>query len=152
MTASRPGAEIRRRFSATPEQVFAAFADARLVSRWLKPAPEIALTVLQFEFRVGGSYRFAYDPPDQQTVVVFGSYRAIEPPSRLAFSWTIEPPDIHAGIESEVTVTITPLAGGAELVIRHEKLGPADAVLRHDQGWRGALDHLSALLEGGNDP
>jgi uncharacterized protein YndB with AHSA1/START domain len=149
MTALRSGAEVRRRFSATPEQIFAAFADAGMVSRWLKPAPEIALTVLQFEFRVGGFYRFAYHPPGQQTVIVFGSYLAIEPPSRLAFSWTIEPPDIHAGIESEVTVTITPQVGGAELVIRHDKLGPADAILRHDQGWRGALDHLSGLLEAG---
>jgi uncharacterized protein YndB with AHSA1/START domain len=63
----------------------------------------------------------------------------------------IEPPDVHAGIESKVTVTITPRAGGAELVFRHEKLGPADAVLRHDQGWRGALDHLDAVLEAGHD-
>jgi uncharacterized protein YndB with AHSA1/START domain len=151
MTAARSSAEVRRRFGATPEQVFAAFADARLVGRWLKPAPEIALTVLQFEFRVGGAYRFAYQPPGQPTVIVFGAYRTIEPPSKLAFSWLIEPPDVHAGIESEVTVTITPQAGGAELVIRHDKLGPAEAVLRHDQGWRGALDHLSALLEIGND-
>jgi uncharacterized protein YndB with AHSA1/START domain len=71
-------AEVRRRFSAGPEKVFAAFADAALVTRWLAPSAEVTLTVLQFEFRVGGSYRFAYDVPGSGTMHVNGVYRAIE--------------------------------------------------------------------------
>ena len=59
----------------------------------------------------------------------------------------IEPPDEHAGIESEVTVTITPADGGTELLIRHEKLTRPGAVLRHAEGWRGAVDQLAALLD-----
>ncbi len=140
-------AEVRRRFTASPEKVFAAFAEARLVGRWLSPAPEITLALLQFDFRVGGTYRFAYHLPAGETVIVGGVYRAIEPPSRLVFSWIIEPPDEHAGIESEVTVTITPDGSGCELLIRHEKLARADAVTRHTDGWRGALDQLTRLLE-----
>ncbi len=140
-------AEVRRRFTASPEKVFAAFAEARLVGRWLSPAPEITLALLQFDFRVGGTYRFAYHLPAGETVIVGGVYRAIEPPSRLVFSWIIEPPDEHAGIESEVTVTITPDGSGCELLIRHEKLTRADAVTRHTDGWRGALDQLTRLLE-----
>ena len=34
-----------------------------------------------------------------------------------------------------------------ELVIRHEKLTPAGAAARHDQGWRGALEQLAEMLE-----
>ncbi len=141
-------AEVRRRFAVAPEKVFAAFAEARLVSRWLSPSPEITLTVLQFDFRVGGTYRFAYHLPGGETVIVGGTYRSIELPSKIVFSWIIEPPDEHAGIESEVTVTITANQGGAELLIRHEKLRPASAVVRHAEGWRGALDKLVALIEG----
>ncbi len=147
MIASETGAETRRRFKATPEQVFAAFAETRLVSRWLSPSPEITLTLLQFDFRVGGAYRFAYHLPGGETVVVGGVYRSIESPSKIVFSWVIEPPDEHAGIESEVTVTITPDGAGAELLIRHEKLARIDAVERHATGWRGALQQLAALLE-----
>lgn len=144
--AEKTSAEIRRRFAASPEMVFAAFAEARLVSRWLSPSPEIKLTVLAFDFRVGGSYRFAYDVPGGQTVIVAGAYRAIEAPRKIVFSWIIEPPDEHAGIESEVTATITPYDGGAELFIRHEKLGRIDAVDRHAQGWQGAFERLTTLL------
>jgi uncharacterized protein YndB with AHSA1/START domain len=139
--------ELRQRLTATPQQVFSAFAQARLVTRWLSPSPDITLTLLQFDFREGGAYRFAYGLPDGRTVIVGGSYQAIEPPSRIVFSWIIEPPDPHAGIESLVTVTITPAGGGADLVISHERLSRSDAVARHAEGWRGALDRLTAMLE-----
>ena len=52
----------------------------------------------------------------------------------------------HAGIQSEVSVAITPEGTGSELVIRHEKLGRADAIERHAAGWRGAVDQLTELL------
>ena len=151
MFADRTRVEVHRRFAAGPEQVFAAFAEARLVGRWLSPSPEITLTLLQFDFREGGGYRFAYDFPGGRTVVA-GRYRSIEPPSKIVFSWTIEPPDEHAGIESEVTVTIRRDGAGTELVIRHEKLTPAGATARHDQGWRGALDQLAGLMEAEGPP
>jgi uncharacterized protein YndB with AHSA1/START domain len=146
-TADETRIELRRRLAAAPQKVFAAFADAHLVSRWLTPSPDISLTVLHFDFRVGGGYRFAYDLPDGRTVIVGGSYRAIERPSKIVFSWIIEPPDEHAGIESLVTVSIAPDGDGAELAIRHERLTLAGAVARHAEGWRGALSRLMTMLD-----
>jgi uncharacterized protein YndB with AHSA1/START domain len=152
MTGDKTEVRLRRHLAATPQRVFAAFAEARLVSRWLTPSPDISLTLLQFDFREGGAYRFAYGLPDERTVIVGGSYRAIEPPSRIVFSWIIEPPDEHAGIESVVTVTIIPDGTGSELVIRHERLARPDAVARHASGWRGAVDRLAATFEQEGQP
>jgi uncharacterized protein YndB with AHSA1/START domain len=144
LTGSR--VEVRRRLSAEVERVFAAFATPEAVAMWLTPAPEVKLSVLEFDFREGGMYRFAYDVPDGRRMIVGGSYRVIEPPTRIVFSWLIASPDEHAGIESEVTVTITPIANGSELVIHHDKFGRPDAEARHAEGWRGAVEQLEALL------
>jgi uncharacterized protein YndB with AHSA1/START domain len=155
MRAEPTMAEVRRRLGAAPERVFAAFCDPELVCRWLKPSPEIGLIVLGFDFRVGGGYRFRYAAPGGPAMHVNGTFLAIEPPSRLVFSWNIEPPDEHAGLESEVTVSITRDGDtGSMLVIRHEQLTQAGAAARHAEGWRGALDLLAGLTgiaEAAND-
>lgn len=139
-------AEVRQHLAASPGRVFAAFADASLVSRWLTPSPDVVLRVLQFDFRVGGTYRFAFDVPGGATMFVNGVYRTIEPPSTIVFSWNIEPPDEHAGLRSEVTVTLTRQGTGTDLLIRHAQLTLPGACDRHEAGWRGALTHLVALL------
>jgi uncharacterized protein YndB with AHSA1/START domain len=139
-------AEIRRVLRAPPERVFAAFADPALVSQWLRPSADIRLEVLEMDFRSGGAWRFAYHVPGGPVVVIGGRYQVVEPPWKLVYSWIIEPPDEHAGLHSEVDVTIAAAAEGAELHIRHSRLTLPGSVERHAEGWRGALDLLSELL------
>lgn len=147
MSRDEAVAELRQHLSASPARVFAAFADASLVSRWLTPSPDVVVRVVQFDFRVGGAYRFAYDVPGGATMFVNGVYRTIEPPSTIVFSWNIEPPDEHAGVRSEVMVRLTPHGTGTDLLIRHAQLTLPGARERHLAGWRSALAHLVALLD-----
>lgn len=79
---SMPGVEVRRFLPAPPEKVFAAFADPALVAQWLRPSPDVKLTVLAFDFVPGGAYRFAYDVSGAQTMIVRGMFRVIEAPGR----------------------------------------------------------------------
>jgi uncharacterized protein YndB with AHSA1/START domain len=151
MSAPGPGVQIRRILNATAEKVFAAFAERALVAQWLRPSPEVQLTVLEFDFRPGGAYRFAYDSPGGERMVVGGAFRRIEPPLRIVFSWRIEPPDEHAGIDSEVRVSLVPRGSATELTIVHANFGREDADRRHEQGWSGALDLLEGQLRVARD-
>lgn len=146
--ASRRGVEIHRLLGAPPEKVFAAFADQTLVAQWLRPSTDVKLTVLAYDFRPGGTYRFAYESSPDQRMTVGGTFLTIEPPARLVFTWLIEPPDEHAGLDSQVTVELVPRASSTELTLRHDRLHREDAEARHEQGWRGALDLLEASVRG----
>lgn len=139
--------ELRRRLDAPIARVFAAFADPALVARWLRPSPDVMLRVLELDFRAGGRYRFAYHMPGGERMVVGGTYRCIEAPNRIVFSWVIEPPDEHAGIESEVTVSLVAHAEATELAITHAKWDRPDARERHAAGWSGALQQLVTQIE-----
>jgi uncharacterized protein YndB with AHSA1/START domain len=147
MAVSETRAEVTRRLRAPPERIFAAFASADLVARWLSPSPDIVLEVLAYDFRVRGRYRFAYRIPGGAVMHVHGDFREIAPPRQLTFSWVIEPPDEHAGIDSDVRVSLAAVPGGCVLTIVHERLDRPAAVERHSAGWMGALDRLEVLLQ-----
>lgn len=146
MSLPTPGAQVRRVIRAPIDQVFGAFGDAALVAQWLRPSPEVTLTVHALDFRPGGTYRFAYEVPNGERSWVGGVYRQIERPSLIVFSWRVEPPDPHAGIDSEVTVRLTARDGATELFIHHAKFDRRDADARHEQGWLGALALLEPLV------
>ncbi len=142
-------AQVTRHLSASAERIFATFASADLVARWLSPSADITLQVLAYDFRVEGAYRFAYLVPGGTVMHVHGIFREITPPRQLIFSWAIEPPDEHSGVDSEVRVSIAEDTSGSLLTIVHERLDRAGAAERHRNGWRGALDRLERLLRGG---
>jgi len=147
MTPAETRVEISRVLAVPRERIFAAFASAERVARWLTPSPEISLKVLSYDFRERGTYRFEYHVPDGQVMRVHGMFIELVPPARIVFSWIIEPPDEHAGVDSTVRVSIAAAPGGASLTIEHERLDRPGAAERHAAGWAGAFDQLASQEE-----
>jgi len=145
--ASRPLAvNARRRYEASPERVFRAFTDPALLVRWLSPSPDTILEVLAHELRVSGRYRFRYRQPSGGSDVVTGTFLEISPPRRLVFTWTWEPPDPHAGIETLVTIELVPEGDATLVVVTHERFPDEVTRERHDVGWCSTLPRLAQLL------
>jgi uncharacterized protein YndB with AHSA1/START domain len=147
MAPAESRVQLSRRFAVPRERIFAAFASAGPVARWLTPSPDISMKVLSYDFRERGTYRFEYHAPDGQVMRVHGMFLEVVPPARIVFSWIIEPPDEHAGVDSTVRVSIEAASGGAWLTIEHERLDRPGAVERHAAGWAGALDQLASQEE-----
>lgn len=135
-----------RWYAAPREAVFRAFTEPHLLEQWFCPSPEVAMRVERCEVRVGGAYRFVYYFPGGRTIPVVGEYRTVDPPERLEFTWTWEPPDPWAGIETLVTVSLAARGGGTQVNVRHERLTQGEMKSMHESGWAGALVQLDKLL------
>jgi uncharacterized protein YndB with AHSA1/START domain len=95
---------------------------------------------------VHGRYRFRYHQPSGGSDVVTGAFREIAPPRRLAFTWTWEPPDPHAGIETLVTIELAADGDGTLVVVTHEQFPDQGTRDRHQSGWLSTLPRLSEVL------
>lgn len=110
---------------ARPATVWRFFAEPELFARWWGTGSSI-------EARVGAPVRIVY--PDASTAS--GEVLAIEPERMIAFSFGYDAPGkpIPPG-GSRVTITLTAIAEGTAVALRHEL---DDAALRdmHAAGWR----------------
>lgn len=150
-TASDLAIAITRTFDAPREAVFAAWTDPTQFSRWLGPG-DIQAEVVALDPRVGGAYRIVmHRVPGGGHSAVRGTYREVEPPSRLVFTWAWEEDaETHpAGHETLVTLTLRALGNRTELTLRHERFDSEKSRDSHNHGWNACFDKLAQYLEPG---
>jgi uncharacterized protein YndB with AHSA1/START domain len=145
--ASQLAVAVRRRFRASPARIYRAFTDPDELARWFSPSVDIATEVLDHELRVGGAYRIRFTLPGGESNVVRGEFIELDPPERLAFTWTWEAPDPHAGIDTLVTVVLRKDGANTELVLSHDRFPTNASRDRHDDGWVTTLDRLESFVE-----
>jgi uncharacterized protein YndB with AHSA1/START domain len=145
--SSSPGTHllrVERRFAAPPDRVFAAWTSAEELSAWCAPPP--ATPDAEADVRVGGRWRIVMSAPDGSQHRVGGTYREIDPPRRLVFTWQWE--NIPDFPETIVTVEFTARAdGGTDLLLVHEGLPSDESGQQHREGWDGCLDKLKGVVD-----
>lgn len=147
--ASQLGVFVRRRFTAPRPAVYGAFTDPEQLVLWFSPSVDIGTEVIEHDLRVGGAYRLGFAFPDGRRDTVRGAFRELDPPERIAFTWTWEPPDPHAGIETLVTIVLREDGADTDVLVSHDRFPTNESRDRHDAGWATTLDRLSRLLEDG---
>ncbi len=136
---------FQRVYPARRDLVFRALTEPELISRWFFPSADVTMRVDAFDLRVGEAYRFIYSFTDGAISRVTGKFLEIEPPSLLAFTWTWEPPDPHAGVETIVTFRLVDLNDSTELTVEHKRLPEAYRRI-FTEGWPQTLLHLHHAL------
>ncbi len=89
MTDQSDHVEIVRTIEAPREQVFRAWTDPDELRRWWGPG-EFRCPEAQVDLRPGGSYRLVMQPTAGDPFVLGGTYREVEPPARLVYTWRWE--------------------------------------------------------------
>ena len=141
---------VRRTIAAPRDRVFRAFGCSDTLSRWFTPSAQVSLDIMEFNFAVGGRFRFRYIMPDGRQPVVGGVYERIDPPMQIAFSWVWEAPDPLADVPMRVLFDFLEGAGHTEVVITHHGIPSDKACSIHEDGWDGALNSLERYLAVGS--
>lgn len=138
---------VRRLVPATPAVAFAAWTEPERLRRWSSPEGT-SISDVEVDLRVGGAYRILMRGPEGQPHTAFGTYRTIEPPRRLVYTWDWEEKENAVG-ETVVTVEFHDRGDATEVVITHEGFPGPEPAKGHAQGWESCLNRLEAFLADG---
>jgi len=134
---------VTHRFPAAPEQVFDAWLDPDVASRFLFATHDGEMIRVEIEPTIGGQFTFVDRRPDMGDVLHTGVYLEIDRPRRLAFAFAVPQfdPDF-----SMVTVEIAPSPGGGSDVTLTQARVPVEWADRSQEGWGKILSSLEAAL------
>ena len=135
---------LTRVIRAERQKVWEAWTRPEHMRKWSCPAPGGAKEVVS-DLRVGGSFSIHMEV-EGKSHTAFGTYREIDAPRRLVYTWDWEEEENAMG-ETLVTVEFNEVEGGTEVVLRHEGFPAAEARQGHEEGWGACLVHFEALFD-----
>jgi uncharacterized protein YndB with AHSA1/START domain len=137
---------MSRTFEAPPEAVFDAWTSEEVMRRWFHARHDWETTEAQVDLRVGGAVRVVMrDPHKDVEYGGRGRYTAIEPPTRLAFTWIWDDDPRETLIEIEIEES----DGATVVTFTHSGLFSEQMVREHEDGWSSCFENLATALGSG---
>jgi uncharacterized protein YndB with AHSA1/START domain len=136
---------ITRAFDAPRELVYRAWTDPDHLASWLGPQESVASSVTT-DPRPGGRWRACISSADHRIERwMEGSYRELDPPERLVFTFRWDDPADEVG---ETLVTITLEGDGEKTEMTFHQAPFPNEVERdgHFDGWGSSFEDLAIQL------
>jgi uncharacterized protein YndB with AHSA1/START domain len=134
---------MKRVLNAAPPAVFAAFSDSSLLAKWFGPKG-FTVPSLEFQPRVGKSYRIEMQPPQGDPFYLTGEFRHVVSPARLAYTFVWEDPDPD-DVETLVVLSFRDLAASTEVFLSQGPFMTTARRVLHRDGWTQSFDKLERL-------
>ena len=133
---------ISRTYPASVERVFKAWTDANQLGQWFAPTDDYT-TKASVDLKVGHEYRIAITHKGGNVHTILGTYRLIDPPRKLVYSWRWEGGPMA---DTLVTVDFAPDGDATKVTITHEQFTNTEDRDKHNEGWNGCLNRLQRTL------
>jgi uncharacterized protein YndB with AHSA1/START domain len=124
--------------------VYRALTDPDELKRWWGPRG-FTIPDLDFEPRVGGDYRIAMQPPDGDLFHLYGEFREVEPPVRLAYTFLWDPPTPDDR-ETVVSLSLEDRGEATGVDFTQGRFATEERRALHDGGWTDGFEKLERLL------
>jgi uncharacterized protein YndB with AHSA1/START domain len=134
--------QVVRHFEAAAERVFDAWLDPDTAGTWLFAHESGQMIKVEIDPRVGGSFNFTRREGGDVDVEHVGEYLEIDRPRRLVFTFSVPK---YAKQITRVTIDITSLESGCQLILTHEGVLPEWASAT-EGGWAMLLNSLARTL------
>jgi uncharacterized protein YndB with AHSA1/START domain len=130
--------------AAPREAAFRAWTTPDELRRWWGPGEFTTLSA-EIDLRPGGMYRLVLQPPGGPPLHLGGTYREVDPPRRLVYTWQwlSGVPDTR---ESLVTVEFEDLGPSTRVTVIHNGFDEDSPTAPYESGWRSGLAKLADLL------
>ena len=136
---------IERTFDAPAEEVFAAWTSAEVLRRWWHAEHDWETPFAEVDARVGGDIRLVMrNSVDGTEYGGNGVYTLLDPPLRLAFTWTW---DDQPAAQQLVELEFIDHGDRTTVVMTHRGLPPAETD-EYRSGWHNSFDNLDVALAG----
>jgi uncharacterized protein YndB with AHSA1/START domain len=134
-TAASRSVVIEKEFAHPPQKVWRALTEGPLIDQWL----------LKSDFQPVVGHRFKFHSPAMPPHwdgLIDCEVLTVDPPSRLAYSWSA------LGLDSTVTWTLTPTANGTKLRMEHAGFRPEQeqAYKGANYGWQNFIGKLEQTI------
>ena len=133
---------ISRTYPASVERVFKAWTDANQLGQWFAPTDDYT-TRASVDLQVGHEYRIAITHKGGNVHTILGTYRLIDPPRKLVYTWRWEGGPMA---DTLVTVDFAPDGEATKVTITHEQFMNTEDRDKHNEGWNGCLNRLQRTL------
>jgi uncharacterized protein YndB with AHSA1/START domain len=135
---------LERSFQAPADAVFEAWTSEEVLRRWFHAEHDWETSDAQVDLRVGGAVRVVMRDPDKDVEHGGGGhYTEIEPPTRLAFTWTW---DHDESRQMLIELDFEEVEGVTTMRFTHSGLRDEESVRNHEGGWNTCFDNLEKAL------
>jgi uncharacterized protein YndB with AHSA1/START domain len=138
---------VERSFKASPEKVFAAWADPVAQGRWAVPGDDWALAEFEHDFKVGGRNMSFFGPKGAPRFRSVGHYLDIVPNERIVNAEAMHDGELRTSA-TLYTVELQEENGGTHLILTDQSVF-FDRETKEDRiaGWGEILDRLEAQMK-----